>query len=109
MMVDEFKWSTAEKQVARRAFDAAYARECHAIRATVQRMLGDEPDIHVIWRIHDYLSEQRKETDRKYVYRYSRLINVFAILLIEGWLTESDLNGLSKDKITKIKHLASYI
>jgi hypothetical protein len=109
MMVDEFRWSKSEKQVARRAFDAAYAMECHAIRARVQQMLRDGRDIRLIWRIHDYLSEQRKETDRKYVYRYSRLPEVFAILLTEGWLAESDLNGLSIDKITKIKDLASSI
>jgi Photoprotection regulator fluorescence recovery protein len=109
MMVDDFAWSKAEKQIARRAFDAAYAKECHAIRARVQQMLRDGHDIRVIWQIHDYLSEQRKQTDRKYVYRYSRLIDVFAILLIEGWHSESDLNGLSEGKITKIKDLASYL
>lgn len=108
MMVDEFTWSKSEKQIARRAFDAAYAGECQAIRARVQQMLRDERAIRVIWRIHDYLTEQRKQTNRKYDYRYSRLINVFAILLNEGWLPESDLNGLSKDKIAKINDLASY-
>ncbi|HET7212019.1 MAG TPA: hypothetical protein VFL79_00395 [Terriglobia bacterium] len=107
-MIDEFEWSKSEKQIARKAFDAAYDRECQSIRARVQEMLKDERDISAIWRIHDYLSKQREQTDRKYDYRYSRLINVFAILLNEGWLPESNLSGLGKDKIARIKELASH-
>jgi Photoprotection regulator fluorescence recovery protein len=109
IMNDESQWSKREKQAARKAFDAAYAKACHAIRARVQKMLKDEHDVRQIWRIHDYLSEQRRDTDRKYVYRYSRLLGVFALLLTEGWLDESDLRGLSSDKITKVRDLASYI
>ena len=108
-MIDEFQWSKEEKRVARKAFDAAFTKECRAIRARVQQMLKDEGDIRQIWRIHDYLSEQRRDTDRKYIYRYSRLLRVFATLLTEGWLDESDLNGLSTDKITKVRELASYV
>ncbi|HKT10443.1 MAG TPA: hypothetical protein VJW77_01325 [Terriglobia bacterium] len=107
-MVDKFGWSESEKQIARRAFDAAYASECQSIRARVQEMLKDKRDTSTIWRIQDYLSKQRKQIDRKYDYRYSRLINVFAILLNEGWLPESNLSGLGKDKIARIKELASY-
>ena len=70
-------------------------------------MLKDERDIRQIWRIHDYLSEKRRDTDRKYDYRYSRLLGVFAMLLAEGWLVESDLAGLSKDKIETIRWLSS--
>lgn len=107
MMADDFTWSKGEKQVARKVFDAAYAKECHAIRARVQQMLKDECDIRQIWRIHDYLSEQRHDTDRKYDYRYSTLLEVFAILLAEGWLVESDLVGLSEDKIERIRWQSS--
>ena len=107
-MADEFGWSKSEKQIARRAFDAALASECQSIRARVQQMLRDERDIRTIWRVHDYLTDQRKQIDQKYDFRYSRLINVFAILLAEGWLSESGLSGLDKDKITRIKELATY-
>jgi Photoprotection regulator fluorescence recovery protein len=102
----EFNWSKTEKQAARRAFDAAYERECRAIRARVVQMIEDPRDPRQIWRIHDYLSEQRRETDKKYDYRYSVLIRVFARLFREGWLTENDLSSLMEDKIDKIKDLA---
>jgi hypothetical protein len=60
-----------------------------------------------LWQIHDYLTEQRKGTDEKYDYRYSRLIFVFARLLSEGWLKETELEWLQEDKIEKIKFLAN--
>jgi len=105
--MNNLEWSKAEKQAARRAYDAAYEKECRAIRAKVLQMLEGEDDIRQIWRIHDYLSEQRRETDDKYDYRYSQLIWVFARLLVEGWITEADLSGLREDKVQKIKYLAS--
>ena len=105
--MNNLEWSKAEKQAARRAYDAAYEKECRAIRAKVVQMLEGEDDIRQIWRIHDYLSEQRRETDDKYDYRYSQLIWVFARLLVEGWITEADLSGLREDKVQKIKYLAS--
>ncbi len=105
--MDDLRWSKAEKQAARRAFDAAYERECRAIRAKLQQMLETEGDTRQIWRIHDYLSNERRETDRKYDYRYSVLILVFARLLREGWLTEADFSGLGEDQIRRIKGVAS--
>jgi len=60
-----------------------------------------------LWRIHDYLTKQRKQTDKKYDFRYSVLILVFAMLLKEGWLNEADLQGLREDKIEKIEYLAT--
>jgi len=49
----------------------------------------------------------RREVDRKYDYRYSRLITVFGRLLMEGWIAEADLDGLAEDKLQRIKGLAS--
>lgn len=60
-----------------------------------------------LWRIHDYLGDQRERTDEKYDYRYAVLVFVFARGLKEGWLRESGLEGLSEEKIEKIKYLAS--
>lgn len=105
--MDDPQWSKAEKQSARKAFDAANERECRAIRAKVVQMLERQDDVRQIWRIHDYLSEERRETDRKYDYRYSKLDLVFGILLREGWLTEAELSGLGQDKIKRIKAFAS--
>jgi hypothetical protein len=101
--MNNLEWTKAEKHVARRAYDLAYERECRSIRAKVEQMLKADNDIRQIWRIHDYLSKERRETDRKYDYRYSVLIYVFARLIGEGWITEADLSGLGKDKTQRIK------
>jgi hypothetical protein len=101
-------WSQAEKKATRKAFEAAYERECRAISSRLKQMMTDDSDPSSIWRIHDYLSEQRRDVDRKYDYRYSVLIEVFARLLNEGWLSEADLRCLNSDKIGKIKELVNF-
>ncbi len=105
--MQEFNWSKTEKAAARRAFDRAYEKECSATLARVKTMVETASGPRDIWRIHDYLSEQRTETERKYDYRYSVLIWVFARLLREGWLSEADLSGLDDDEIQRIKTAAS--
>jgi len=99
----EINWSKSEKEVARRAFDTAYKRECDAILAKLKEMTAKVTKPEHIWRIHDYLTKQRKIIDEKYVYRYSIIILLFARLLSEGWLKKSDLEGLGEDKIKEIQ------
>ena len=103
-MID-FKWSPAEKKIAREAFDKAYQKECEVIIAKLNKMMKTTKKPDDIWRICDYLTEQRDRTDEKYDYRYSVLIFVFARLIKEGWLTEADLVGIGKDKIEKVQFL----
>ncbi len=105
--VRDFKWSNSEKKIARQAFERAYQRECDAIQKRVSAMIAKLTNAHDIWRVHDFLSRKRREVDNKYDYRYSVLIFVFARLLREGWLDESDLDGLQEDKVSAIKEIAS--
>lgn len=99
------KWSQAEKKAARLAFDTAYHRECDVIAAKLKDMIASAREPEDIWQINDYLTEQRDRTDEKYDYRYSVLIFIFARLIKEGWLTESDLEGIGKEKIEKVQFL----
>jgi hypothetical protein len=46
--------------------------------------------------------------DQLYDYRYSRLLDVFGRLLLDGWLRETDLNGLQPEKIAKVKREADF-
>src|SRR5579863_902410 len=100
---DEPKWTPAEKKAARRAFDKALERHCAAITAEARRMLRNVTAPADVWRVQECLSEQRKEVDRIYDYRYSVLLLVFSRLMRDGWLTEADLAGLEKEKIAQIK------
>jgi photoprotection regulator FRP-like protein len=61
-----------------------------------------------IFRVQEYLTEQKRIVDGLYDYRYSRLLEVFGRLLSDGWLKEGDLHGLRPEKIAKIKNEASF-
>jgi hypothetical protein len=101
--MNEISWSKSEKVIARHAFDTAYKRECDAILAKLKEKIAKATEPEHIWQIHDYLTEQRKITNKKYDYRYSVLILVFARLFQEGWLKLTDLEGLAEDKIEEIE------
>ena len=97
------KWTPAEKKAARQAFEKALERNCAAIAKKARQMLDSSADSSVIWRVHDYLSEERSRVDRTYDYRYSQLLQVFSVLMRDGWLSEADLEGLVTEKIAQIK------
>jgi hypothetical protein len=51
----------------RRSFTiAALARECGTIRHQVEALLKRSSEPTEIWRVHDYLSEKRREIAQKY-------------------------------------------
>ncbi len=87
---DQFTWSPAEKKLARKAFTQAYEAQCSAIIGSVKLMIAKASSPQDLWQVHDYLSEQREETDQLFDYRYSVLVSVFAELLRQGWLKEGD-------------------
>ena len=103
-----FKWSEAEKKIARRAFDSALKRECAAVMEKLKGLALTAEKPEDIWAIHDYLTDQRKVIDGKYDYRYSQLIIVFARLLAEKWIEDKDLEGLNEEKLQAIHHIASF-
>lgn len=102
------KWAPTEKKLARIAFDKAFERQCTAITQEARRMLETTTAPSDVFRLQEYLTEQRKIVDGLYDYRYSRLLGVFSRLLSNGWLRESDIHGLQPEKIAKIKHEASF-
>jgi hypothetical protein len=105
----KMEWSKKEKEIAHRAFSAAYERECMVITHNALKMTAEINEPSDIWEIHDYLTEKRNETDQKYDYRYSVLLLVFARLMCEGWIREEDLEGLSNDKLQEIRRTVEFI
>jgi hypothetical protein len=105
----KMEWSKPEKEIASRAYRAAYERECTAIADNVRKMAAEIKEPADMWRLHDYMTEKRKETDEKYDYRYSVLLLVFARLMFEGWVGEEDLAGLSLEKLQEIRQTAEFM
>ena len=59
--------------------------------------------------LQEYLTERRKEIDRKYDYRYSHLTQVFGRLLYETRVSEEELRGFSEDKLKTIRSFAKFL
>jgi Photoprotection regulator fluorescence recovery protein len=102
-------WSRSEKIIARTAFDAALGRELHEVIQEAKRMASQIKRSSDLWDLERYLTERRKEIDRKYDYRYSRLTHVFGRLLYEKRLREEELRGLREDKLKSIRSLANFL
>jgi hypothetical protein len=106
---NEPTWSKSEKIVARTAFDAALGRELHEVIRKTKQMANSIQQSADLWELERYLTRRRKEIDRKYDYRYSRLTQVFGRLLYEKRLREEELGGLGEDKLKSIRSFAKFL
>jgi Photoprotection regulator fluorescence recovery protein len=102
-------WSRSEKALARKAFDAALGRELHEVIQEAKKMASQIQRSSDLWDLEHYLTERRKEIDRKYDYRYSQLTHVFGKLLYEKRLREEELRGLREDKLNSIRSVAQFL
>jgi hypothetical protein len=102
-------WSRSEKALARKAFDAALGRELHEVIQEAKKMASQIQQSSDLWDLEHYLTERRKEINRKYDYRYSQLTHVFGKLLYEKRLREDELHGLQEDKLNSIRSVAQFL
>jgi hypothetical protein len=56
-----------------------------------------------LWEVEDWLSDRRKDIGKTYEFRYSILPVVLAKLLYGRTLSDTDLAGLSSEKIDLIR------
>jgi hypothetical protein len=106
---NEPTWSKSEKVIARTAFDVALGRELHEVIQRAKQMANQIQESSDLWELENYLTQRRKEIDRKYDFRYSQLRHVFGRLLYEGRLNEQDLHGLNEDKLKSIRLFAKFL
>ena len=102
-------WSRSEKAIARKAFDAALERELHEVIQEAKQMASQIQQASDLWDLEHYLTQRRKEIDRKYDYRHSQLTHVFGKLLCESRLREEHLRGLQEDKLKSIRSHAKFL
>src|ERR1700694_1114802 len=102
-------WSRSEKTIARKAFDAALGRELHEVIQEAKRMASQIQQSSDLWDLEHYLTQRRKEIDRKYDYRYSHLTQVCGRLLYEKRLRQEELRGLREDKLKPIRSFAKFL
>ena len=102
-------WSRSEKALARKAFDAALGRELHEVIQEAKKMANQIQQSSDLWDLEHYLTERRKEINRKYDFRGSRLVDVLGRLLHENRLGEGDLRGLREEKMKSIRSFAQFL
>ena len=106
---NEPTWSRSEKAIARAVFDAALKRELHEVMQETKQRANQIKEPADVWDLEHYLTQRRKEIDRKYDYRYSQLTHVFGRLLYEGRVSEEDLCRLRDDKLKPIRSFAKFL
>ena len=102
-------WSRSEKTIARKAFDTALGRELQEVIQAAKKMASQVQKASDLWDLEHYLTERRKEIDRKYDSRSSRLKDVLGRLLYENRLREEDLRGLREEKMKSIRSFAQFL
>jgi hypothetical protein len=106
---NEPTWSKSEKAIARRAFDAALKRELQDVMRKTKQMANQIKEPADVWELEHHLTQRRKEIDRKYDFRGSRLTDVLGRLLYENRLSEEELRGLGEDKRKLIRSFAKFL
>jgi Photoprotection regulator fluorescence recovery protein len=105
--MNALEWSHPEKVVARKAFDLGLRNQLQAtIRETKDRAARIQKPSE-LWDFENWLTDRRLEIDSTFDYRYSVLPVVFARLLRDGWIKESDLLGLEPDKLELIRRVST--
>jgi len=102
-------WSRAEKAVARRAYDAALERELREVMEDARQRASRIRQPSDVWGLEQYLSQRRKEIDRKYQFRTSHLTQVLGELLREKRISERELRGLHEDKLKSMRSFAKLL
>ena len=106
---NEPSWSRSERAIARKVFDAALKREFQGVMQEAKQMVNKIREPADIWELERYLTQSRKDIDRRYEFRSSRLTQVFGILLSERRILEEELRGLREDKMKAIRSCAEIL
>ncbi len=108
MSIKDVRWSLSEKEIAKAAFETAYKKEMDEIKNMVYDKVASLKEDKDIWELYNYLTDRKKSIDKKYDYRYSKLLLIFGLLMNEGYLTTQDLSGLSEEKLKIISTIAGF-
>jgi hypothetical protein len=106
---NEPTWLRSERAIARTVFDAALGRELHEVIQEAKRMAKEIQTSSDLWGLENHLTQRRKEIDRKYDFRSSRLTEVLGTLLYENRLGEEALRGLGEEKMKTIRSFAQFL
>lgn len=107
--MQDFKWSPAERKLARAAYERALENQLRAVIDQTKQRANRISQPKDLWALETWLTDQRRDINQTFDYRYSVLPIVFAKLICRGLLTEKDLCGLEQQKIDRIMRTAEFI
>ena len=102
-------WSRSERAIARTVFDAALNRELQQLMQETRQKANQIKEPANVWELERYLTQRRRDIDRKYDFRSSRLTQVLGALLSECRISEEELRGLREDKVKAIRSCAKVL
>lgn len=102
-------WSRSERTIARKVFDAALNHELQEVMQEAKRMASQIKEPADVWGLERFLTQRRKDIDRKYEFRSSRLTRVLGMLLSEHRIREEELRRLHEDKVKAIRTCAAVL
>lgn len=103
----DLKWSESEKKIARRVFETALQQELSEVMSRFKEMAAHAEKPDDMWAVEGWLSQQSRDIEAKYDFRYSQLVRVFGRLPRESRVTEEQFAGLAEDKLSYIERVAS--
>lgn len=106
---NEPMWSRSEKVIARTAFNTALERELQEVMQEAKQKANHMKEPADVWELERYLTQRRKDIDRKYDFRSSRLTHVLGRLLSERRIRDEELRGLREDKMKAIRSCAKLL
>jgi hypothetical protein len=100
-------WTRSEERLAHQAIEIARQAELQELVAAFKAQAAAARGPDDVWDIVSRLTRRKPDFDVCYDRRASRLFLVLGRLLREGRLSEAHLRGLSEDKLSRIRNVAS--
>jgi Photoprotection regulator fluorescence recovery protein len=105
---DELRWSKLERTTARKAFDHALNQELQELTQQAEQMTAAIQQPSDLWELEHHLAQRRKEIDRKYKERASKLSSYSNPCSRKGACLR-DRQGLREDKLEEIRSYAGFL
>ena len=105
--MEHLPWSPSEKRLARAVFARVATAEEAEVLQEFKQQANAIAEIEDLWVLSRTLEQRERDLREKYDYRYSQLLFVFGRLVREGRVQESELRGLSAEKLAYIRRIAA--
>jgi len=105
--MQDFTWSSKEKQVARAVFERATKAEEEELLQQFKAKAAALKSLEDLWTLQSTTRDSERDYQQKYDYRYPQLLVVFGRLVREKRISLDELHGFTDEKLKYIERIAS--